>query len=82
MKYIYLPRSDRYIDANGARYTLYGIDVWRIPDRDARLHKSYPDLFTHSIDAENLAKTLTEIDPTPEIVSRIIEETRERSHRP
>ena len=81
MKYIYLPRADRYTDENGVPYTLYGIDVWRIPDRDARLFRSYPNLFTDPVDAEQLATALTEIDPTPETAEGMIREAGERSRR-
>ncbi len=78
MKYIYLMRSDRYVDEKGVPYTLYGIDVWRLPDHDARLHLSYPGLFTHRADAQELAKSLTDSAPAPEMLSAIIEGARER----
>lgn len=77
MKYIYLIRTDRIIDVRGICRTLYGIDVWRLPDRDARLHCSFPALFTNRERAEALALTLTEQMPAPEALSEIIEAARE-----
>ena len=77
MKYIYLIRTDRQLDPQGICRTLYGIDVWRLPDRDARLHCSYPALFTDRTRAEALAQTLTEQMPAPEALSKIIEAARE-----
>ena len=77
MKYIYLIRTDRQLDPHGICRTLYGIDVWRLPDRDARLHCSYPALFTDRARAEALAQTLTEQMPAPEALSEIIEAARE-----
>ena len=82
MRYIYLIRSDRVVLTDGACRTLYGIDVWRLPDRDARLHCSYPALFESRADAERLAQTLTEQDPAPEALSAIIESARARTSDP
>ena len=79
MKYIYLIRTDRIIDTCGACRTLYGIDVWRLPDRDARLHCSFPALFTDRDRAEALAQSLTEQKPSPEALSGLIEAARDRS---
>ena len=76
MNYIYLIRTDRIIDAKGDCRTLYGIDVWRLPDRDARLHCSYPALFASRERAEELAQSLTLQSPAPESLSRIIEAAR------
>ena len=73
MKYIYMMRTDRYTDEVGNPYTLYGIDVWRLPDRDARLHRSYPGLFTSPEQAKSLAKTLTDRDATPDTANGLIE---------
>ncbi|MGM9646683.1 MAG: hypothetical protein ACI3YH_00945 [Eubacteriales bacterium] len=78
MKYIYLIRTDNRLDQNGKLRTLYGIDVWRLPDRDARLYCSYPALFSDRASAEALAQTLTEKAPAPEMLSEIIEAARER----
>lgn len=77
MKYIYLIRTDRLIDSSGQLCTLYGIDVWRLPDRDARLHCSFPALFTVRERAEALAQVLTAENPAPEALSEIIEAARE-----
>ena len=77
MKYIYLIRTDRIIDRSGAFRTLYGLDVWRLPDRDARLHCSFPALFSSQKSAEALAERLTAENPTPEALSGIIEAVRE-----
>ena len=77
VKYIYLIRTDRIIDRAGACRTLYGIDVWRLPDRDARLHCSFPALFSSQKSAEALAQRLTEDEPAPEALSGIIEAARE-----
>lgn len=76
MKYIYLIRTDRLIDSHGGLRTLYGIDVWRLPDRDARLYCSYPALFARRESAEALAQALTAENPAPEALSEIIEAAR------
>lgn len=68
MRYIYLMRTDRYTDERGKFYTLYGIDVWRLPDHDARLCRSYPGLFTTPREAEELARTLTKREASPEVM--------------
>lgn len=73
MKYIYLIRTDHHPDESGKLRPLYGIDVWRLPDRDARLFCSYPALFADKAGAEALAKTLTAENPAPESLPRIIE---------
>ncbi len=78
MKYIYLIRTDNHFDQSGKRRTLYGIDVWRLPDRDARLFCSYPSLFSERAPAEALAQALTEQCPPPEALSEIIEAAREK----
>ena len=78
MKYIYLTRTDRYADEQGVPYTVYGIDVWRLPDRDARLHRSFPGLFFTRQSAEDLAKTLTDTDPPLEAIPELIRQARER----
>ena len=72
MKYIYMMRTDRYTDDRGASYPLYGIDVWRIPDRDARLHRSYPGLFATPAEAEELVRALTDGEVSPEMAERMI----------
>ena len=77
MNYIYLIRTDRIIDARGACRTLYGIDVWRLPDRDARLYCSFPALFANRESAEALAQSLTEEKPSPEVLSALIEGARD-----
>lgn len=77
MKYIYLIRTDNHFDESGKLRTLYGIDVWRLPDRDARLYCSYPALFADRDRAEALAQTLTDTKPAPEVLSEIIEAARE-----
>lgn len=73
MKYIYLIRTDNHPDASGKLRPLYGIDVWRLPDRDARLFCSYPALFADKASAEALAEALTAENPAPEALARIIE---------
>lgn len=78
MKYIYLIRSDRLTDSHGIFRTFYGIDVWRLPDRDARLFCSYPALFADRTRAEELAQMLTSQKPSPETLSEIIEAARDR----
>lgn len=77
MKYIYLIRTDRIIDTHGDFRTLYGIDVWRLPDRDARLYCSFPALFADRARAEALAGRLTEEKPSPEVLSSLIEAARD-----
>ena len=77
MNYIYLIRTDRIIDSRGACRTLYGIDVWRLPDRDARLHCSFPALFADRESAEALAQSLTHKKPAPEALSGLIEAARD-----
>ncbi|MBQ8382766.1 MAG: hypothetical protein IJX47_06130 [Clostridia bacterium] len=79
MKYIYLIRTDNHFDESGKLRTLYGIDVWRLPDRDARLYCSYPALFADRARAEKLAQTLTETKPSPESLSEIIEAARTKA---
>ncbi|MBQ8288138.1 MAG: hypothetical protein IJX76_05130 [Clostridia bacterium] len=79
MKYIYLIRTDNHFGEDGKLRTLYGIDVWRLPDRDARLYCSYPALFADRARAEALAQTLTEQKPAPESLSEIIEAARQKS---
>lgn len=79
MRYIYMMRTDRYVDQSGVPYTLYGIDVWRLPDRDARLHCSYPGLFADRGRAEALARSLTDSAPAPEQLSDLIEAARNES---
>lgn len=78
MRFIYMMRTDRYIDQSGVPYTLYGIDVWRLPDHDARLHCSYPGLFCDRGRAEELARSLTDAKPAPELLSDLIEAAREK----
>lgn len=72
MKYIYMMRTDRYTDDGGISRTLYGIDVWRLPDRDARLHRSYPGLFSSPARAEELVRSLTDGAVSPEAAESMI----------
>ncbi len=77
MKYIYLIRTDHHLDEDGKLRPLYGIDVWRLPDRDARLFCSYPALFADRTRAEALAEALTREKPTPETLFEIIRGARD-----
>lgn len=77
MKYIYLIRTDHRPEDGGKLRTLYGIDVWRLPDRDARLYCSYPALFADKASAEALARTLTAEKPSPEALPKLIEAARD-----
>lgn len=78
MQYIYMMRTDRYVDEGGVPYTRYGLDVWRLPDRDARLHCSYPGLFADKRRAEALARLLTDAALTPEQLSDWIKAAQDR----
>ena len=77
MKYIYLIRTDHHLDEDGKLRPLYGIDVWRLPDRDARLFCSYPALFADRKQAEAVANALTAENPAPEALFEIIHGARE-----
>lgn len=78
MKYIYLVRADNHFDQNGKLRTLYGIDVWRLPDRDARLCTSYPALFSDRRRAEALVERVRREHLSPDQLPKIIEAAREQ----
>ncbi len=68
MRYIYHIRTDALPGGKA-----FGIDIWKIPDRDARLHRSYPALFTDRETAERLIDRLNREHSSPDCLPSLLE---------